>query len=80
MYAQLLRLSEHTGRSPDEIRTCLEVMRAVPPSLLLEAQLRLRPSQAMKERQVLLGKVFDVLFPGAVVSEVKSTPKKSKLS
>ena len=68
IYAQLLRLSEHTGRSPDEIRTCLEVMRAVPPALLLEARLRLRPSQAMKERQVLLGKVFDVLFPGTVVS------------
>jgi AcrR family transcriptional regulator len=80
MYVELLRLSEHTGRSPDEIRTCLEVMRAVPPSLLLEARLRLRPSQAMKERKILLGKVFDVLFPGTIVNEVRSTPKKSKLS
>ena len=64
IYAQLLRLSEHTGRSPDEIRTCLEVMRAVPPALLLEARLRLRPSQAMKERQVLTRKGLRRSLPG----------------
>ena len=80
VYVLLLRLAEHTGRSPDEIRTCLEVLRAMPQSMLLEAQLRLRPSLAMKERQVLAGNVFDMLFPGTVVSEVKATPKKSKLS
>jgi AcrR family transcriptional regulator len=80
VYVLLLRLAEHTGRSPDEIRTCLEILRAMPQSMLLEAQLRFRPSQAMKERQVLAGNVFDILFSGTVVNEVKSPPKKSKTS
>jgi AcrR family transcriptional regulator len=63
LYAQLLRLAEQSRRSPAEIRTCLESLRAMPSSLILEANLRSKPVQAMKERQALFCNVFNILFP-----------------
>jgi AcrR family transcriptional regulator len=63
LYVQLLRLAEQSRRSPAEIRTCLEILRAMPSSLILEANLRSKPVQAMKERQTLFCNVFNMLFP-----------------
>lgn len=80
VYTLLLRLSEHTGRSPDEVQTCLEILRAIPQSLLLENRLRKRQAQSIKERQFLAGNVFDLLFPATGVNEVKPTPRMSKPS
>jgi AcrR family transcriptional regulator len=59
----LLRLAPHSGRIPEEVSTCLEILRAVPAALLLEAPLRRRPANALKARRAWLGKVFDLLFP-----------------
>jgi AcrR family transcriptional regulator len=63
LYAQLLRLAEGSRRSPAEVRTCLEILRAMPSSLILEANLRSKPAQALKQRQALFCRVFDILFP-----------------
>lgn len=59
----LLRLAPHSSRTPEEMSTCLEILRAVPAALLLEAPLRRRPATALKARRASLGKVFDLLFP-----------------
>ena len=63
LYVQLLRLAEVSRRSPAEVRTSLEILRAMPSSLILEANLRSRPAKALKERQSLFCDVFDILFP-----------------
>lgn len=60
---QLLRLAEESKRSHEEVRTALEIIRAIPSSLTLEANLRSKPTKALKERQALFGSVFDILFP-----------------
>lgn len=63
LFAQLLRLAEASKRSPSEVRTSLEILRAMPSSMILEANLRDKPVQALKERQMLFCGVFDILFP-----------------
>jgi AcrR family transcriptional regulator len=63
LYVQLLRLAEASKRSPTEVRTSLEILRAMPSSLILEANLQSRPAKALKERQSLFCNVFDILFP-----------------
>jgi AcrR family transcriptional regulator len=63
LFDQLLRLAQQCGRSHAEVRISLEVLRAMPSSLILEAKLRNRPAQALKERQALFCSVFDLLFP-----------------
>lgn len=59
----LLRLAPHSGRTTEEVSTCVELLRAVPPSLLLELPLRRTQASALKARRASLGKVFDMLFP-----------------
>ena len=63
LYAQLLRLAEESNRSPSEVRTALEVLRAMPSSLILEANLQSKPAKALKERNALFCRVFDILLP-----------------
>lgn len=63
LYVQLLRLAEASGRSSAEVRTALEILRAMPSSLILEAKLRSKPAKAIKERHALFCNVFDMLFP-----------------
>lgn len=60
--ALLIRAAPHAGRTSEEAGVCLEILRAMPTSLLLEAPLRRRPV-SMKSRRALLEKVFDLLFP-----------------
>ena len=50
LYVQLLRLSETSKRSPAEVRTSTEILRAMLSSLILEANLQSRPAKALKER------------------------------
>jgi len=71
LYVQLLRLAEAGKRSPAEVRTSLEILRAMPSSLILEANLRSKPAQALKQRQALFCRVFDILFPPQDVSIMK---------
>lgn len=61
--ALLLRLAAHSGRTAEEVGTCLEILRAVTPALLLEPPLRRRPAAALKNRRAGFEKVFDLLFP-----------------
>lgn len=63
LYVQLLRLAEESKRSPAEVRTSLEILRAMPSSLILEAKLQSKPAKALKERHTLFCNVFDMLFP-----------------
>jgi AcrR family transcriptional regulator len=83
LFVQLLRLAEESKRSSAEVRTSLEILRAMPSSLILEANLRSKPSQALKERQALFCSVFDLLFPPQDVSmthRLKSRQNKSQAS
>jgi AcrR family transcriptional regulator len=59
----LLRLAPHSGRTPEEVSTCLEILRAATPVLPLEPTLRRRPAKAAKERRATFERVFDLLFP-----------------
>jgi AcrR family transcriptional regulator len=61
----LLRLAPHSGRTPEEVSTCLEILRAVTPALPLEPPLRRRPATALKARRASFEKVFDMLFPAS---------------
>ncbi len=83
LFVQLLRLAEESKRSPAEVRTSLEILRAMPSSLILEANLRSKPAQALKERQALFCSVFDILFPsrgGSTTTREKSRRNKGQLS
>jgi len=82
LFVQLLRLAEESKRTSGEVRTSLEILRAMPSSLILEASLRSKPAQALKERQALFCSVFDLLFPPRDVSipPQKSRRKKSQVS
>ena len=59
----LMRLAPHSRRTPEEVSTCLEILRAITPALPLEATLRRRPATALRNRRASFGKVFDLLFP-----------------
>jgi AcrR family transcriptional regulator len=59
----LMRLASHCRRTPEEVRTCLEILRVVTPALPLEPALRRRPAAALKNRRASFGKIFDLLFP-----------------
>jgi AcrR family transcriptional regulator len=59
----LLRLAPHSGRTPEEVGTCLEILRAATPALLLEPPFGRRPATALKARRASFEKVFDLLFP-----------------
>ena len=63
LFVLLLRLAEESNRSHAEVRTALEIIRAMPSSLTLEANLRSKPARALKERQAIFCSVFDMLFP-----------------
>lgn len=63
VYEHLEKLAHQTGRSEQEVRMAVEVLRALPMSMLLEAPLRIKPGHALTERQGLFGRVFDMLFP-----------------
>jgi TetR/AcrR family transcriptional regulator, acrAB operon repressor len=63
LFVQLLRLAEASNRSPAEVRTSLEILRAMPSSMILEANLHSKSTLALKERQALFCSVFDILFP-----------------
>jgi AcrR family transcriptional regulator len=83
LYVQLLRLAEQSKRSPTEVRTSMEILRAMPSSLILEANLRSKPAQALKKRQALFCRVFDILFLPQDVSTTtrgKSRRNNSSLS
>lgn len=59
----LMRLAPHSRRTPEEVSTCLEILRAVTPALPLEPRLRRRPATALRDRRASFGRVFDLLFP-----------------
>lgn len=62
-YELLVRLAPHSRRTPEEVRTCLEILRAATPAFALEPSLRRRPALALKERRASFERVFDLLFP-----------------
>jgi AcrR family transcriptional regulator len=59
----LMRLAPYSRRTPEEVSTCLEILRAVTPALPLEPRLRRRPATALRNRRASFGKIFDLLFP-----------------
>jgi AcrR family transcriptional regulator len=59
----LMRLASQCGRTSEEVKTCLEILRAVTPALPLEPPLQQRPEAALKERRTSFLKIFDLLFP-----------------
>jgi AcrR family transcriptional regulator len=59
----LMRLAPHSRRTPEEVNTCLEILRAVTPALPLESRLRRRPATALRNRRASFEKIFDLLFP-----------------
>jgi AcrR family transcriptional regulator len=59
----LMRLAPHSRRTPEEVSTCLEILRAVTPALPLEPRLRRRPATALRNRRASFEKIFDLLFP-----------------
>jgi AcrR family transcriptional regulator len=59
----LLRLGPHSRRTAGEVHTCLEILRAATPVLLLEPNLRRRPAAALRDRRASFEKIFDLLFP-----------------
>ena len=61
----LMRLAPHSRRTPEEVSTCLEILRAVTPALPLEPSLRRRPATALRNRRASFGKIFDLLFPSS---------------
>jgi len=65
VHGLLLRLAPHSGRTPEEVSTCLEIMRALPPALLIEVPLRRRPATALKARRASFEKAFDLLLPAS---------------
>ena len=78
LFVQLLRLAEECKRSDADVRTALEIIRAMPSSLTLEANLRSKPAQALKERRALFCRVFDILFPpqDVAIATQKKTRRK----
>jgi hypothetical protein len=61
----LMRLAPHSRRTPEEVNTCLEILRAITPALPLEPSLRRRPATALRNRRASFGKIFDLLFPSS---------------
>jgi AcrR family transcriptional regulator len=62
-HSLLMRLAPHSRRTPEEVNTCLEILRAVTPALPLESRLRRRPATALRNRRASFEKIFDLLFP-----------------
>ena len=61
----LMRLAPHSRRTPEEVSTCLDILRAVTPALPLEPCLRRRPATALRTRRASFEKIFDLLFPSS---------------
>ena len=59
----LMRLAPHSRRTPEEVSTRLDILRAVAPALPLEPRLRRRPAEALRNRRDSFDKIFDLLSP-----------------